>query len=74
MVLCNDYEPAKAARLARAYDLVGVELRGIQHCRIFVAIAPFTVGVCVKAPVDNAVDFAVACGDARGKRRARLRN
>ncbi len=73
MVLCDDNEPAEPTGLARADDLVGVELRRVQERRIFVAIAPFAVGIGVEAPMDDSVDLAVAGGNARGKRRARFR-
>ena len=73
MVLSDYDEPSEPARLARADNLVGVEFRGIQQRWILVAIAPFAVGICIEPPVDDAVDLAVAGGNARGQRRARLR-
>ena len=73
MVLCDDNEPAKPARLARTDNLVGVELRRIKQSRILVAIAPLAVGIGVEAPVDDSVDLAVAGSNARGKRRAGFR-
>ena len=70
VVLCDDNEPAKPARLARTDNLVGVELRRIKQSRILVAIAPLAVSIGVETPVDDSVDLAVARRDARGQKAA----
>ena len=74
MVLRDDDESGEPAVPARARDLVGVEMRRRENLRVFVAIAPFAVGIGVETPVDDSVDFAVARRDARGQRRAWFRN
>ena len=50
-------EPAQAARLARADNLVRIELAGVQHRGVFVAKAPFPIRVGVEPPMDDAVYF-----------------
>ena len=72
MVLRNDDKPADSTGLASANDLVGVELRGVQHRGVFVAKAPFAVGIGVQPPMDDA-DYLRPVRKPRRKRRARKR-
>ena len=45
--VATDDKTADSGSPARAYDLVGVERRRIQHRGVFVAVAPLAVGVGV---------------------------
>ena len=72
MVLRYDDKSANSAVPARADDLVGIELRGVEQCGVFVAKAPFAVGIGVQPPMDDA-DYLRPVRKPRRKRRARKR-
>lgn len=67
MVFRHNDKAAKSTSLAGGDNLVRVKRLWREHCRVFVAIAPFAPGEGVEAPVDDA-DNIGAMGESREER------
>src|SRR5205823_15082132 len=55
--LFRSYEPFHPAVFRSRDDLVGIEVRGMEDGRRFIAIAPFAVGECVHREMEEAVEL-----------------
>ena len=65
MVLGDDDKPFETAVFASLDNLVRIKIGSIQEYWIFVAVAPFAVGIGVKSPMDDADDIFIgrkSCG------------
>ena len=62
VVLAGEDQPFHPALFRRAHDLVGIEVRWIEHRGRLVAVPPLAVRECVHREVDKAVELEVVPG------------
>ena len=63
VMFAGEDQPAQAARLGRADDLVGVEIGRIEDFLRFIAVAPFLVGKRIRAEMEEAINLQVVPGE-----------